>query len=894
MTSPTSIDTAYWRRIDELLAAALALPASERDAWLDSLAPEDARHRDVLSSMLDRSSVETDTFMGAPVDAATLQAASENLHVDRPGDVVGAYRLISQMGAGGMATVWSAERDDGSLQRVVALKLPRSGWSPGLAERLKRECEILSALEHPNIARLYDAGLTEAGRPYLAMELIDGIPIDEYCRAHSLTVRARLRLFLQVASAVTFAHARLIVHRDLKPSNILVDRGGGVHLVDFGLGKLLQEGPVENAAQRTHLTQLTGAALTPAYASPEQIRGGSITVATDVYSLGIVLYELLAGMRPYRLKRDTPAALEEAIMEADVPPASSLTPDASVRRQLRGDLDIILAKALKKNAAERYATVEAFATDIDRHLRALPVIARPDSVAYVVGKFVRRHRGIVAACVLIGTAIVAGAGATLYQARVAARETLRAQAERDRARRELRFAEASEDFMRFLLSEQSARPLPPLDLLARAERAVVDQYAGDAQLRARMQLILADLYGELSQYGRAEMVLAAARKSAEAAQDRQMIAYADCTIGALYGQLDKAAEGLAMLDRTIARLEDSNGDAKVLHNCYSQRATLNQNLGKADDSARDAKAAIALLGPPQPGQALKRATLLMHTAYPLVRSGQLAEGVSIYAVMADDLWRQGQGTTSAGLIHMYNYFSLLVHAGQLRRANELHDRITQAVGSVDSSGSSTLAINYANMLVRSGRAPEAEAIARDAARAKRELGDKRGAVNADLVAAEAACVKGDLQRCAMLLKEVDEAMRPALPPAHPSLAVIDTIKVRLALARGDDKTALEVAEALVARVGNGRTPHAVRAHAVLALARQAGGDLDGARASAARAVEIARDASKGFKSADWVATALLAQAAVHRAQGDSEGWLAMDLEAREQLADSLPPQPAAK
>ena len=490
MSRSPQADPEHLKRINALLEVALALPLEQRDPWLRTLPPEQQDVVPALRELLSRAAGETDAFMREPALAADGLDAFDDAS-DEAGSTVGPYRLIRELGAGGMATVWLAERSDGSLQRQVALKLPRIGWATGLARRMVRERDILAALEHPHIARLYDAGVTEAGRPWLAMEFVSGVPIDEYCRAQRLDVAQRLGLFLQVADAVAHAHARLIVHRDLKPNNVLVTPEGEVRLLDFGVAKLLEE-----EAADANLTQLLGRAVTPDYASPEQVSGRPVGVATDVYSLGIVLYELLTGQRPYRIGRITAAALEQAITEADVPLASSRAgTDRALRRALRGDIDTILAKALKKDPSERYASVEAFAADVRRHVAGRPVLARPDAFGYRLAKFVRRNRGAVLAGALVFGAIVAGLVGTLWQA-------AQAQHERDAALNELKFAEASEAFMRFILNETSDKPFTTAELLVRADALVDAQYANDAALRARMQLVLTDLFAEQRDYTR--------------------------------------------------------------------------------------------------------------------------------------------------------------------------------------------------------------------------------------------------------------------------------------------------------------------------------------------------------------------------------------------------------
>jgi len=334
-------------RLSVLLDTALDLPESERDSWLGHLKGDDAALGTTLRELLVRHAAkETADLLERPPAFIVTGAASDVSEL-RDGDSVGAYRLERLLGRGGMGEVWLAERIDGTLKRKVALKLPHVTWAPGLAERFAREREILSGLEHPNIARLYDAGVDAQGRPYMALEFVEGQPLDEYCNSRALSIEARLKLLLQVAEALAFAHSRLVVHRDLKPGNILVTGDGQVRLLDFGIAKLLDGG----TAQETALTKAGGRALTLDYASPEQIRGEPIGTASDVYSLGVVAFELLAGARPYRLKRESAAALEQAITSDALPLASAVADDQARRKSLRGDLDAILNTALKKRVS---------------------------------------------------------------------------------------------------------------------------------------------------------------------------------------------------------------------------------------------------------------------------------------------------------------------------------------------------------------------------------------------------------------------------------------------------------------------------------------------------------------------------------------------------------------
>ncbi len=403
-----------WPAISALLDEALALPASSRGAWLDARTDVEPRRRSAVERILSRqAAIESDGFLGAlPPLMDGIPPASGTVAEAGVGALVGPFRISAPLGQGGMSTVWRASRDDGRPARDIALKLPLWTWGGRLAERMARERDILATLEHAHIARLYDAGLDAAGRPWLAMELVEGQPIDAACEQAGATVDERLTLLLQVCEAVAHAHARLVVHRDLKPHNIVVTPQGQVKLLDFGIARLLDGADGAGPA----LTELSGRALTPAFASPEQIRGEPLGVATDVYSIGVVAFLLLAGGMPYQIRRGSAAELEEAIEHASVPRASDVAVDPARRRQLRGDLDAILAKALRKDAAERYSSVDALADDIRRHLDGRPVAARPQSSAYLAGSFVVRHRAGVGASALVVLALAGGLGVALWQA----------------------------------------------------------------------------------------------------------------------------------------------------------------------------------------------------------------------------------------------------------------------------------------------------------------------------------------------------------------------------------------------------------------------------------------------------------------------------------------------
>jgi eukaryotic-like serine/threonine-protein kinase len=421
-----------WREVSPLLDQALTLAEEERAGWLEAMRAENPALASQLEDLLnEHQEVRRMAFLekSPNVPAANLGLA---------GQIIGAYRLISQVGQGGMGAVWLAERSDGRFERKAAVKfLSAALMGRGGEERFKREGAILGRFSHPNIAELLDAGVSSAGQPYIILEYVEGEPIDRYCDANWLDVTTRVRLFLDVLEAVAYAHANLIVHRDLKPSNVLVSKDRQVKLLDFGIAKLLD---VEGQEAVTMLTQ-GDSPLTPEYAAPEQVTGAPITTATDVYALGIVLYQLLSGQHPAGSALRSPAELVKAIVDTEpsrpstIVQPSALDPEAAatviaakrattpdkLQRLLRGDLDTIVGKALKKNPQERYASVTALADDLRRYLKHEPISARVDTLAYRTVKFVRRNRVVVALATVALVAILAGSGVAIYQARIAER-----------------------------------------------------------------------------------------------------------------------------------------------------------------------------------------------------------------------------------------------------------------------------------------------------------------------------------------------------------------------------------------------------------------------------------------------------------------------------------------
>ncbi len=403
-----SLDSDRWQEVSPYLDEALALADDQRGPWLAALRASKPQLAELVDDLLSehRDLARGGFLEGTPLEF--LQGAS------LAGQSVGAYTLISPIGQGGMGTVWLAQRSDGRFERKAAIKfLNFALLGGGEEERFRREGKILAQLAHPHIAELLDAGVTSTGQPYLVLEHIEGEPLDVFCDQARLDVRARIQLFLDVLAAVAHAHANLIVHRDIKPSNVLVAKDGVVKLLDFGIAKLLDG---NQAGAATLLTQEAGSALTLEYAAPEQVTGAPVTTATDIYSLGVLLYLLLSGKHPAGPGPHSTAALIKTVVEVEPPRASDAArsgdPDGAgkrgtasekLARELRGDLDTIIGKALKKNPSERYGSVQALAEDLRRYLRHEPISARPDAAGYRVGKYVRRHWiGVtLAACVAL-------------------------------------------------------------------------------------------------------------------------------------------------------------------------------------------------------------------------------------------------------------------------------------------------------------------------------------------------------------------------------------------------------------------------------------------------------------------------------------------------------------
>jgi eukaryotic-like serine/threonine-protein kinase len=492
-------------RIDRAFTEALDRAGSERRTYLAELASRDPDLVPAVEALLAADERADPGLQTRPLLGSLLEAIDgrDGPGPARPGDRVGVYRILRELGRGGMSVVYLAERDDELLSQQVALKFLRvdPAGEAGV-RRFERERQILAMLSHPGIARLFDARIDPVGRPYIVMEVVDGAPIDRHCDEFDIGLEGRLRLFRRVASTVEYAHRHLIVHRDLKPSNIFVTPDGDVKLLDFGIAKLVHPGVDEEAVPP--LTEEGRRMLTPEYASPEQVRGEAITTATDVYQLGLVLYELLTGFRPFVSGRHRPPDLERMICdeEPDRPSDAVRAPDrpdppaalgtrGSLARRLRGDLDNIVMKALEKRPERRYSSVAELRDDLEAFRLGWPVRARRPTVGYRTWKFLKRHRVGVALAAGVGAVLVSYAVTTSVQARRLATEAAR--------------TEQVKDFLTSLFTAASpgvrrGDELTALALVEEGLRRVEEELADEAELRAELQTVLGELLSALGRY----------------------------------------------------------------------------------------------------------------------------------------------------------------------------------------------------------------------------------------------------------------------------------------------------------------------------------------------------------------------------------------------------------
>jgi eukaryotic-like serine/threonine-protein kinase len=755
------MDRQSWLRASRHLDRVLDLPPPERAACLAALRTEDPASGAVVEGLLgEHHLLSAEGFLDSK---PTIRVPEEPPQLT--GLKIGAYTLVSPIGHGGMGTVWSAMRSDGRFEGRAALKLlnaalvGRSG-----EERFKREGTILARLTHPHIARLIDAGVTETGQPYLVLEHIDGQHINRYCDEQKLGIEDRIRLFLDVQSAVAHAHANLIVHRDLKPSNVLVTAEGQVKLLDFGIAKLLGADDHPSAAS-TMLTVEGGQVLTPKYAAPEQVTGGRVTTATDVYSLGVLLFELLCGVHPTGLDKGTPAQFVKAVVQTEplrlstavtdtVDPARGAELAANrattlerLRRELRGDLETILAKALKHDPAERYASLSEFANDLRHFLNNEPIGARPDTVGYRAAKFLHRNRSVLVAATMVAILLVGLVGFYTIQLKL---ERDRAQLEADKA------SKVSELLTRLLTSTDpyrtpDAKEPTVQNLLEIGAERVAHDLSDQPELQAEMFTVIGRTYQRMGIDDKALPLL------------ERALAIGRHTLGPDHVRLAQSLNDLGVLHRE--------------HGRYTQ----------AEDLLRESLAMRRrVLGPQNNDVAIT----LVELARSLNERGRtdeaeplLREALAIRkAIYGDEHRETATSKSDLGL--------LLLRRGDLAGAEPLlreNVETTQRVLGVDHANTAMAKTSFAAYLIAKGDPSAAEAILRETLALNRRLFESKpieygGNLNMLALSLEA---QGKLQEAQAYLEECLHIARAQLSEDNPRVMAYATNLARLRLEQGE-------------------------------------------------------------------------------------------------------------
>ncbi len=666
MSDSVPLNPHEYARVGPLLDQALELLPEERAQWLANLTDESAEVRDTLARLLAQD-VATREFLSSGPGKYSLEQLFGGWAPSLTGTPIGAWILDEAIGQGGMGTVWLAHRADGTFTGRAAIKLLHlSSVNPAALEQFRREGTLLATLSHPNIARLLDAGVTEAGQPYLVMEYVDGVPLDVYAQQERLTPTARIRLVQQVLDAISHAHAHLIVHRDLKPSNILVRPDGRVTLLDFGIGRQL----LSTSSDVLAVTEAGGRALTPLFASPEQLRGDAIGTASDTYSAGVVAYQLFTGVHPTAGASTTAADVLRTTLETEP------------RRTELGDLDTILRKALKKAPGERYETAAAFNDDLQRYLARQPVRARPDTLGYRARRFVQRNRAVIAGGSVAILALIATTGVAVRQARQATRE-------RDLALFQSERAETIRQFQTVLLSQISTTPLNLKQLLDKGLKTFESGQTTDPRVTVSLLMNFADRYSELELREEELALLRRADSVAGTSTDASTKYATVCALALAYAEARQPNIARREVERSTVIDAAAKGTIVPLDrvNCLMARARLFDNLDVTDSALILTRQAISTL------QAAGRGNTMQMIGARVALSGRLTdlnrarEAVAELELQRSALARMGLDGSLPSTAVLANLTNARSELGEratalpvLRRVNELLRTADSATG----------------------------------------------------------------------------------------------------------------------------------------------------------------------------------------------------------------------
>ena len=724
-------------------------------------------------------------------------------------EMVGPYRLMQMVGAGGMGEVWRAEQE-APFHRTVALKLIKTGMdTKAVVARFDSERQALALMEHPSIAKVFDAGATEEGRPYFVMEYVPGLPITDYCDKHSLTVRQRLELFILVCEGVQHAHQKAIIHRDLKPSNVLVqelDNKAVPKIIDFGLAKAT----ANRLTELTMFTEIGAMVGTPAYMSPEQADHNeyNIDTRTDVYSLGVILYELLVGVLPLEVPRQAGVEAMLRCIREGVParPSTKLRSlgssakdlaakrreePHSLERRLHGDLDWITMKALEKDRTRRYASPSDLAADIERHLRNEPVLAGPPSAAYRASKFVRRHRGAVALTIVVLLATAGGVAGVLVQAR-------KARAQRDLALQQLKRREALSEFNQYLLSDAApaGKPFTVNELLRRAEKVLARQHAADDANRVDLLVSIGDQYSTQDNDAEARRILEEAYRLSRGVPERSTRGQAACALaGALArgGDLTRA-ESLFQEGMSELPAESQYDLDQVL--CLRRGSEVAQQRGDSQAGISRMEAAQGILRASPFSSELQQLFVSMDLAEAYRMAGLNQQAIPIFERSSELLSSLGRDDTQDAVVVFNDWALALDRLGRPLEAERLYLRAIDVsrVDKTEETVSPMVLNNYAKTLRQLARLNEAADYAERAYLKAKQADDQLVLYQALYVRALIYLDQGDVTRAAAVLAELEPILRRSLPPSHYWFGALASAQARVASGRGDFQSALSLAD----------------------------------------------------------------------------------------------------
>jgi len=831
----SSLTPERWSAAEPIIDEALELPESERAAFLERTCP-DLELRAQIAKLL-RDSVQSGGLLDRDIRSLAVPMMPDAVPTPTSEPVtIGPYRVLRELARGGMGVVYLAERADGQFRQQVALKLIRHGvGSEEIHQRFLVERQILARLNHPNIARLLDGGLTADGLPYFAMEYVDGAPITAHCDERRLDIRSRLALFEKVCEAVRIAHRSLVIHRDIKPSNILVAADGTVKLVDFGIAKMLG-GDDDHLAPETRAERRI---MTPEYAAPEQVRGDPITAATDVYALGAVLYELLTGRRSHRFERYTPAEIERVVCETEVvlpsavvtrpvepPPKTPVTPAtlsaarsvtvSRLQAVLRGDLDTITAKALQKDPDRRYRTVDALIEDLQRYASGRPVLARPDTFSYRARKFVLRNRLGVAAASIIALSLLGGLAAFIVQGRRTQREAARAAATRD--------------FLANMFSEagpEQARgdSITAREMLDRATERIDSAFRQQPDVREQLYATLGTIYRDLGVYPTADSLLQRAMVIADSVEGRASLAAAAIRTTQASVRIDRGdyASAESLLTEALAVQRRARSKDETLINTLDILGTAQRRLYRFREAEASYREAIAV------GEEIGADSLILaaewgNLSVALSEAGRLDASDSA-TLRAIEIQEARLPPNDPGLL--LSYMNLAVSKDdrwQLDSALVLHDEVVRRQRQVYPNGHERVAAAINNRswnLMSQGRYAAAESGFRESYEIVKRLSGPThlSALISLNNIARAALLDGRAQEAESIFLRVRSQARTALGADHGFISAPMLWLGYAYVARGDTLRALALWDSTLAHAKAHLPPeHPRRAEASVAIA----------------------------------------------------------------------------